>query len=129
MKVLVRLFFKTVRAILGPMLLFGEWITTPKGVARDAAAQQSVDDATRRMTLYQFRTCPFCMKVRRASQRLSLNIERRDAQYHAANRAELLLATGKIQVPSLKIVAADGGVTWLQGSNGIVRYLQERFRA
>lgn len=127
MKHLVRLFFKTIRRILGPILLLLDWLTTPKGVQRDATAQQAVDEATQRLTLYQFKTCPFCIKVRRASKRLSLNIEKRDAQHHSAARQELRQATGKTQVPCLKIVGADGNITWMRDSRAIIQYLQERF--
>lgn len=127
MKQLVRLFFKTIRIILGPIILFVDWITTPKGMIRGATAQQAVNDATQRLTLYQFKTCPFCMKVRRASKRLSLNIEKRDAQHNADARRELQQATGKTQVPCLKIVGADGSVRWMQDSGSIIQYLQERF--
>ncbi len=127
MKQLVRLSFKTIHILVGPIILFVDWLTTPKGLDRGAAAQQAVNDATRQLTLYQFKTCPFCMKVRRASKRLSLNIEKRDAQHNADARQELLQATGKTQVPCLKIVGADGGVTWMQDSGAIIQYLHERF--
>jgi len=127
MKHLVRLFFKTIRLILGPIILLVDWLTTPKGVVRGATAQQTVNAATQRLTLYQFKTCPFCMKVRRASKRLSLNIEKRDAQHDANARQELQQATGKTQVPCLKIVGADGSITWMRDSGAIIRYLQERF--
>jgi glutaredoxin len=127
MKPLVRLFFKTIHSIVAPIMLFGDWLTTPKGMLRGAAEQQAVNAATRQLTLYQFKTCPFCMKVRRASKRLSLNIEKRDAQHNAAARQELLQATGKTQVPCLKIVGADGSVRWMQDSGAIIQYLQERF--
>ena len=42
-------------------------------------------------------------------------------------RQELLQATGKTQVPCLKIVGADGSVRWMQDSGAIIQYLQERF--
>lgn len=129
MKYFVRLFFKTLRRILGPILLLLDWITTPKGVKRGAVAQQAVNEATQQLTLYQFKTCPFCIKVRRASKRLSLNIEKRDAQHHPAARQELQLATGKTQVPCLRIAGADGNVTWMGDSRAIIRYLQGRFAA
>jgi glutaredoxin len=127
MRLLVRLFFKTIRIIVGPIMLFVDWLTTPRGVLRDAAEQQAVNDATRQLTLYQFKTCPFCMKVRRAGKRLSLNIVKRDAQHNAEARQELQQATGKTQVPCLKIVAADGSVSWMQDSGAIIQYLQGRF--
>jgi glutaredoxin len=127
MKQVVRLFFKTIRLVVGPILLFVDWLSTPKGLIRGAAAQQAVNEATRQLTLYQFKTCPFCMKVRRAGKRLSLNIEKRDAQHDADARQELLQATGKTQVPCLKIVGADGSVRWMQDSGAIIQYLHERF--
>ena len=129
MKPLIRLFFKTVRLILGPILLFTNWITTPRGVVRSPEAQQAVDADTRQLVLYKFKTCPFCIKVQRACKRLSLNIETHDAQHDAEIRQELLSATGKVQVPCLKITAADGSITWLQESATIINYLQEQFAA
>jgi glutaredoxin len=127
MKPFIRLFFKAIHIIVGPVMLFVDWLTTPKGMRRGAAEQQTVDEATRQLILYQFKTCPFCMKVRRASKRLSLNIEKRDAQHNADARQELLHATGKTQVPCLRIVGADGSVRWMQDSGAIIRFLQERF--
>jgi glutaredoxin len=127
MKRFVKLFFKTIRIVVGPIILFVDWLTTPRGVVRGAAEQKAVNEATRQLTLYQFKTCPFCMKVRRAGKRLTLNIEKRDAQHNADARRELQQATGKTQVPCLKIVNADGSVTWMQDSGAIIRYLQERF--
>jgi glutaredoxin len=127
MKQLVRPFFKAIRIVLGPVILFVDWLTTPRGVVRGAAEQKAVNEATRRLTLYQFKTCPFCMKVRRAGKRLSLEIEKRDAQHNADARKELQQATGKTQVPCLKIVNADGSVIWMQDSGAIIQYLQERF--
>lgn len=127
MRSLIRLFFKLVRLIVGPLLLLGNWITTPRGIVRNAADQLAIDQATGSMTLYQFKTCPFCIKVRRASKRLSLRIATRDAQHDAVARQELLTATGKVQVPCLKIVAADGSAVWMPESGEIIRYLHERF--
>lgn len=127
MKPLSRLFFKTARLIVGPILLFIDWLATPRGIVRSAAAQQAVDMAARELVLYQFKTCPFCMKVRRACKRLSLRIKTRDAQHNAEIRKELMQATGKVQVPCLRITAADGGVTWLLESGAIIRRLQVQF--
>jgi glutaredoxin len=129
MKPLIRLFFKIVRLVVGPILLFTDWLTTPRGVVRSTEAQLAVDAATHGFVLYQFKTCPFCMKVRRTCKRLSLKIETRDAQHNPDVREELLQATGKVQVPCLKITAADGGITWLLESDAIIEYLQSRFAA
>lgn len=127
MKWLIRLFFKTVRAIVGPLLLLGDWLTSPRGIKRHEVAQQQLDQQTKNLILYQFRTCPFCIKVRRAIKRLSLNIETRDAQHDMFARTELLEGGGQIKVPCLKITNAQGEVSWLYESQEIIQYLQDNF--
>lgn len=127
MRILIRLFFKLVRAIVGPILLLWEWITAPKGMQRPAAEQQRVDEATRHLVLYQFRTCPFCIKTRQALRRLSLSIELRDAQNNPQHRQALLEGGGEIKVPCLKISDDDGQVTWMYESEHIIGWLNEHF--
>lgn len=121
------MFFKLVRAIVGPILLLWEWIAAPKGIVRPAAEQQQVDEATRSLALYQFRTCPFCIKVRQALRRLSLTIELRDAQNDPQHRQALLEGGGEIKVPCLRITDASGQVTWLYESSQIIDWLNEHF--
>ena len=127
MKLVIRTFFKTLRLVLGPVMLLKERLTQPKGVQRDAAAQAAVDLQCQSLALYQFSTCPFCIKVRQEMCRLSLPIDKRDAQHNAANREELLQSSGATKVPCLKISEANGQTRWLQDSNAIVAYLRERF--
>jgi glutathione S-transferase len=98
-------------------------------VQRAATAQDAVDQQCQSLALYQFSTCPFCIKVRQEMRRLSLPIEKRDAQHHAANRNELLQGSGATKVPCLKITEADGQTRWLQDSTEIMAYLRERFSA
>ncbi|WP_310628080.1 glutaredoxin [Limnohabitans sp.] len=129
MKPVIRAFFQTLRLVLGPVMLLKERLTQPKGVQRDAAAQVAVDLQCQSLALYQFNTCPFCIKVRQEMRRLSLPIEKRDAQHNAANRDELQQGSGATKVPCLKISQANGQVRWLQDSNAIVVYLRERFEA
>ena len=129
MKPIIRTFFKLLRLALGPFMLALEWATRPKGVVRDAAAQQAVNQQCQQLTLYQFSTCPFCIKVRQEMRRLSLPIEKRDAQHNAANREQLLQGTGATQVPCLQITETNGQTRWLQDSAAIVAYLRERFAA
>jgi len=124
-KIFFRFFFKTVRAILGPILLILDKLTSPKGVERSALDQQRLNLVTRKMTLYQYKTCPFCIKTRRAIERLSLTIETRDAQREGENRQQLLEGGGKIKVPCLKIMDENGAPIWLYECNDIIRYLQD----
>jgi glutaredoxin len=77
--------------------------------------------------LYQFKTCPFCIKVRQEMCRLSLNIERRDAQKNEGNRAELIHGVGQPKVPCLKITDATGNSHWLVESGAIIANLRGRF--
>ena len=128
MKPLIRAFFKTLRLVLGPVMLLKERLTQPNGVQRDAAAQVAVNLQCQSLALYQFNTCPFCIKVRQELRRLSLPIEKRDAQHSSAHREELLQSSGATKVPCLKITDANGQTQWLQDSTAIVTYLRARFQ-
>ena len=129
MKTVIRTFFRTLRIVLGPVMLLKERLTQPTGVVREAAAQTRVDQPCQNLTLYQFSTCPFCIQVRQEMRRLSLPIEKRDAQHNTAHRDALLQGSGATKVPCLLITEANGQTRWLQDSNAIVAYLRERFAA
>ena len=127
MRTVIRYFFKGVHAVVGPLLLAADWLTSPRGIKRDAEEQKRIDERTKNLVMYQFLTCPFCIKTRRAIKRLSLNIETRDALKHEASRQQLLQGGGEIKVPCLRITKEDGGVEWLYESNEIIRYLEQSF--
>jgi glutaredoxin len=129
MRVVVRLFFRSIRVLLIPFMHLFEFITTPKGVVRTALAQQEVDRQSQNLVLYQFKTCPFCIKVRREINRLSLPIEMRDAQKNLQHRADLLNNGGQIKVPCLQIKDEQGNVQWMYESSAINQYLHQRFGA
>jgi len=129
MKWFFKIFFKTIRLILGPVVLFIDLITSPRGIKRPEDEQQRVDEEARKLTLYQFKTCPFCIKVKRNNKRLSLKIETRDAQHNSIYRNELLNGGGQLKVPCLKIVDEKGNDNWMYESDDIVKYLQDRFAA
>jgi len=129
MKWFFKIFFKTIRLIIGPIILFVDKITTPKGIKRPHDEQQKIDQEVSNLILYQFKTCPFCIKVKRNNKRLSLKIETRDAQHNPTYREELLQGGGQIKVPCLKIIDEKGNDSWLYESNDILQYLQGRFAA
>lgn len=129
MKSFFKIFFKTLRLIIGPVILFLDKITTPGGIKRPQEEQQKIDREVSNLTLYQFKTCPFCIKVKRNNKRLSLNIEMRDAQHNPTYREELLHGGGQVKVPCLKIVDEKGNDSWMYESDEIVQYLQDRFAA
>ena len=129
MRFFFKYFFKTIRIILGPIVLLVDWITTPRGIKRPAEEQQKIDQETKNLILYQFKTCPFCIKVKRNNKRLSLNIETRDAQHNPEYREELLNGGGDVKVPCLRIINKDGKDEWMYESEEIMKYLQDRFAA
>ena len=129
MKPAIRLFFRTLRILLGPIMLLKERLSRPAALQRATARQAEVDRQCQELALYQFRTCPFCIKVRQEMHRLSLPIVRLDAQHDSLNRTALLKGSGAAKVPCLKITSASGSVQWLTDSGTIIDYLRGRFAA
>ena len=127
MKFFIRTFFKTLRLVLGPVMLLRERLTRPVGPVRPPAVQAQVDQQCGSLVLYQFTTCPFCIKVRQEMRRLSLDIERRDAQHDVKNREDLGRQGGQVKVPCLKIDDSTGESQWLYESGAIISYLRGRF--
>ena len=116
-----------IRVLLGAIILLIDWATTPRSIKRDAQTQSQIDEQARSLTLYPFKACPFCVKVRRAMKRHSLNIELKDAKRCLNSRQELLSGGGKIKTPCLRIENASGETTWMYESNDIIAYLEKRF--
>ena len=114
-----------IRWPLGQLILLADAVTAPKPPVRAADVQARIDQATRDLALYQFRTCPFCVKTRRALRRLGLSIELRDAKGDARWRTELLTDGGRIQVPCLKIPQPDGSARWMYESDDIISFLEQ----
>ena len=127
MKAVISTFFKTLRLVLGPFMLLGEFLTRPKGLYRPPEIQGQVDQQCRDLVLYQYKTCPFCIKVRQEMRRLSLNVKGLDAQHEGENRSALLNGGGKAKVPCLKITDQTGKTEWLYESGEIITYLRGRF--
>jgi glutaredoxin len=118
-----------VRAVLGALILFFNWVFTPKSIKRDAAEQASIDAQTKKLALYQYAACPFCVKVRRAMKRNGLNIETRDAKRSEQFKEELVAGAGQLKVPCLRIEEDNGDVSWMFESGDIIDYLEGRFGA
>ena len=92
-----------IRFILGKLILFFDWVFTPRSVQRHPEAQAAVDAQTASLSLYQYQACPFCVKVRRAMKRHALNIETRDVKSSDIARKELLAGGGNLKVPCQQI--------------------------
>jgi glutaredoxin len=126
---MIKLFFKTLRLILGPFMLLWEYLTRPSGIVRTPDEQQAIDRECQNLALYQFRTCPFCIKVRQEMRLLSLNIQYLDAQSEGRIRDELLRGGGAVKVPCLRIANDTVGDQWMYESGKIIEYLSGRFTA
>lgn len=117
---------KALRIGLGNLIVFGDYVTRPRPVQRDATQQAAVNEAAKGLTLYQFHACPFCVKTRRALHKLNVPVALKDAKSNPQDRQELLEHGGKIQVPCLRI-EEGGTVTWLYESKAIIDWLDSRF--
>jgi len=115
-----------IRGALGALILFFDWVFTPRGIKRETENQAQVDAQTTNLALYQYKACPFCVKVRRTMKRNTLNIETRDAKRSDNARDELVKGGGKLKVPCLRI-EEEGKVSWMYESSDIINYLEDRF--
>ena len=123
----MKYFFRIIRLILQPVILFIDRVTQPAWPTRSAHDQEMLDQKTSNLALYQFHACPFCIITRRAMRRLGLNIELRDAQNDPHWEQELIEQGGKRQVPCLRISNENGKVEWLYESKQIKHYLAQHY--
>ncbi|MEO0424711.1 MAG: glutathione S-transferase N-terminal domain-containing protein [Pseudomonadota bacterium] len=75
-----------------------------------------------RLSLYWFRGCPWCERVRAAIADLGLEVDERNIREHAEHAAAMHEATGRGTVPVLRI-DTDNGTEWVGESADIVRRL------
>lgn len=129
MNSVIRYFFRALRLLLTPFVLAGEKLSTPKPMSRSPEQQRKIDVACMRLSLYQFKACPYCIRVRKEIARLGLKIEIRDAQRSNEHRDALSNGGGRIKVPCLLIEQGDGQQEWLYESREINAWLKARFGA
>lgn len=117
---------KALRNGIGNVLACAEQLTRPPKMQRDAEAQARVDEQASHLALYQYRGCPFCIKVRREMHRLNVDIELRDPSKDPQHRQDLQEQGGRTMVPCLRITE-NGNDRWMYESNDIIAYLQQQF--
>lgn len=77
------------------------------------------------LVLYHFPACPFCLRVRLTMRRLGISLPCRNAEPRGAFREQLKAGGGRVQVPCLHIIDAQGE-RWLYESVQIIAYLRQR---
>jgi len=112
------------QALIKFLVLAGSSSSKP---IRSPERQAVVDEQTKTLALYHFDTCPFCLRVRRAINKLQLCIELRNTHREPRWQAELLAGGGKRTVPCLRIEAPGESIHWLYESADIIAYLKGRF--
>ena len=117
---------KLIRFIVGRIILLLDFLTRPSPVIRSREDQDSVDAAVTGLSLYQFKACPFCVKVRRHMRRRSIKIDLKDAKTDLLIKEELIREGGKHKVPCLRIAQGNKEVQWLYSSDEICRFLDAK---
>ena len=98
----------------------------PKMHQLPLAAHDKAYQLIRGHTLYQFRDCPFCVKVRWAMRRMGVDLPYADAKNDPGARKSLAEGGGKIKVPCLHISNGIDQDQWIYESGEIVTYLEQR---
>lgn len=119
---------KLIRFVIGQIILLLDFLTRPTPIVRSQEDQKIVDAAVSGLSLYQFKACPFCVKVRRHMRRRSLKIEVKDAKGNKEIKNELIRGGGKHKVPCLRIEVATEEVRWLYSSNEICTFLDNELK-
>lgn len=118
---------KVVRNLLGYTFAAVDLATRGKSLKRSPQEQVQVDAELKKLALYQFTVCPFCIKTRRAMHKLGLKVETRNASGNNQARKDLEQQGGKIQVPCLRISEEGKDDVWMYESGQIIQYLEQRF--
>ena len=80
-----------------------------------------------KLALYHLPTCPFCVLVRNAIQRLDVDVELRDIYSEAQHHQDLVNARQRATVPVLRIDSPDGKTRWMPESRDIIQYLEKTY--
>lgn len=120
----MKIFWMSVRFVLAQAILLADFLYRPKGAKRSAQRQGDLDEQCQQLALYQYKACPFCVKVRWSLRRNNMKVALHDAKRDADAAYELENKGGKLKVPCLKITHLDGSSQWMYESKDIIAYLQ-----
>ena len=71
---------KFIRWPLAKIILLVDFFFKPQTQKHPPKIQKKLDTAFLDYTLYEFKACPFCVKVRWAARRLGINLKIKDAK-------------------------------------------------
>ena len=79
------------------------------------------------LALYHLESCPFCLMVRAAIDRLGIDVELRSITQDPDHYDDLVDARGRATVPVLRITSPDGDERWMPESRDIIEYLEKTY--
>lgn len=79
------------------------------------------------LALYHLETCPFCLMVRAAIDKLGIDVELRSITQDPDYYDDLVEARGRATVPVLRITSPDGDERWMPESRDIISYLEKTY--
>ena len=111
-----------IRTILSVIINLVDLLFAPRLKQLPEAQRAKLQAATQGLSIYQFKACPFCVKLRWEMRKLGIDLPFKDAKNDPRSKEELLNGGGKVQVPCLR---TDGpkGSTWLYESKDIASHL------
>ena len=116
-----------VRWLLGRIIFVVDFLFRPRRYKHTSDVQARYDTASKKLALYQYAACPFCVKVRWAMRRQGISIPLMDAKRNAQYAKELVEGGGHLKVPCLRIEKDDGSEQWMYESSDIIDYIVKHF--
>lgn len=115
-----------IRWILGSLILFLNWVFSPKSITRNSVLQNEIDQQFAGYTLFHYPACPFCVKVRRVMKKYNLSLKLVDPRNCETGMQDLMKGGGILKVPCLKIQSSDEAITWMYESSSIISFLESQ---
>ena len=88
-----------IRWILGSLILFLNWVFSPKSITRNSVLQNEIDQQFAGYTLFHYPACPFCVKVRRVMKKYNLSLKLVDPRNCETGMQDLMEGGGILKVP------------------------------
>lgn len=116
---------KLIRIILGALIRIVDILFAPKLKVLPEEKLNKLQSIIKDMTVYEFKNCPFCVKLRWSLLKQGVNLEYKDAKRNTLFKQELVEGGGKAQVPCLRYIK-NGKTEWMYESSDIAQYIQQQ---